>query len=242
MYALAYAAEGASVVVADVDGPAATLVAAEIDDADGLALGLRVDVSDEASTREMAAKAIERFGKIDVLVNNAAVFRTVPMFQGSIEEIPPDEWDRLMAVNLRGPFLCARACVPTMKERGYGKIINISSTRALRPKVRSGRGDAGIHYATSKAGVIGFTRALAQELGRHNICVNAIAPGGIPATMYAPGTEVNLPPTAETVTERALQRTEQPEDLIGTAVFLASSDSDFMTGQTLVVDGGSWML
>lgn len=238
VYALGYASEGAAVVVADIDGPAAEAVATELVSAGGRAVGTQTDVADPSSVHHMAAEALDCFGKIDILLNNAAVFRSVPMSNVSVEEIPLEEWDRMMAVNLRGPFLCVRACVPSMKQQRSGKIINISSTRAFRQHERPGRSGAGVHYNTSKAGILGFTRALAQELGRYNICVNAIAPGGIPATL-------NRSPTPAAVdltfADRALQRPEQPEDLVGTAIFLASKDSDYMTGQTLIVDGGSVM-
>jgi NAD(P)-dependent dehydrogenase (short-subunit alcohol dehydrogenase family) len=145
----------------------------------------------------------------------------------------------MMAVNLRGPFLCARACLPSMREQQYGKIINISSTRALRQSPSAGGGGIGIHYNTSKAGIIGLTRSLAVELGDYNICVNAIAPG---ATITYDVNESMRGGLERLAAQRAIKRNQVPDDLVGTAVFLASSESDFMTGQTLVVDGGDVML
>jgi 3-oxoacyl-[acyl-carrier protein] reductase len=172
-------------------------------------------------------------------VNNAALFRRVPMSRVAIDAIPVEEWDHMMAVNLRGPFLCTRAFLPSMREQQYGKIINISSTRALRQSPSLSGGGAGLHYNTSKAGIIGFTRSLAVELGQFNICVNAIAPG---ATITYEVDESMHGGLERLAAQRAIHRSQVPEDLLGTALFLASADSDFMTGQTLVVDGGDVML
>ena len=230
-YCLGFAGAGAHVVVADIDETAARLVADEISEnfsAQGLAL--HTDVSSEASTRQMAARTLERFGRIDVLINNAAVFSVVPMNRGRIETIDPEEWDRLMAVNLRGLFFCCRAVLPTLRRQKSGKIINISSGTALN-------GSAGrIHYVTSKAGVIGFTRTLAREVGDDNINVNAIAPGST-LSEDNPSEEV-LKMRGARVGDRCLKRVQLPKDLVGTMLFLASPLSDFMTGQTVAVDGG----
>ncbi|MPZ14116.1 MAG: SDR family oxidoreductase [Chloroflexi bacterium] len=236
VYALGFAREGAAIVVGDIDGLAAAAVAQEIEQAGGPALGLRMDVADAASVEAAVAAALQRFGKIDILVNNAALFRAVPMTQASVEEIPLAEWDRMMAVNLRGPFLCVRACLPGMKQQQYGKVINISSTRAFRQRERPGRSGAGVHYNVSKAGVLGLTRALASELGRYNICVNTIAPGGISLNPGVAGA------AGQASTEKALKRPERAEDILGPAIFLAASESDYVIGQTLVVDGGDVML
>jgi 3-oxoacyl-[acyl-carrier protein] reductase len=227
-YSLGLAREGARVVVADVNeqGMEETLEALESEGAD--ALSVRTDVSNEASTRAMVDAAIRRFGRVDVLVNNAALFTALPLRDW--EDISIEEWDNCMAVNLRGPFLCSRAVAPHMKQRNYGKIINISSASVFSGNPRRA------HYVTSKMGLIGFTRSLAQALGKYNICVNSILPGSTASegTREAYGADhfTRVP------AGRAIPRVQIPEDLVGTVVFLASSDSDFITGQALVVDGG----
>jgi 3-oxoacyl-[acyl-carrier protein] reductase len=231
-YCLGLAREGARVVAADIDEKAARSVADEINAQNGHALAVGTDVTQEESVALMARKALERFGTIDVLINNAAVYlRPVPVTRLPFEQIPVFEWDRLMAVNLKGLFLCSRAVVPTMKANRSGKIINISSGTIF-----SGR-EGLAHYVTSKAGVIGFTRTLARELGEFGICVNALAPG---LTMSEDDLTPNVRSQHERrASDRCLKRVENPEDLVGTIIFLSSSDSDFMTGQTLVVDGGA---
>jgi 3-oxoacyl-[acyl-carrier protein] reductase len=194
---------------------------------------VRVDVTDLEQTRAMAARAVDAYGAIDILVNNAGMYSSIqkkPFF-----EIPVEEWDRVMAVNVKGVYLCARAAHPQMRKQRRGKIINISSGTVL------GGTPMFLHYVTSKAGVIGLTRALAREVGVDNINVNAITPGLTIADENQKKmlTEEYLAPRRQA---RALKRDQYPEDLIGTVVFLASSDSDFLTGQTLNVDGGTWML
>jgi len=232
-YCEGLAAEGAGVVVADVDGAAARTVADAIVKTGAAALALATDVADEKSTLAMARSALERFGRIDVLVNNAAVFATIPISRVPMEEIPVDEWDRVMAVNLRGLFLASRAVLPAMKGQRSGKIINISSGTALSGSPMR------IHYVTSKGGVISFTRTLAREVGAFGINVNAIAPG---STL----SEENVTPEIlaqrqRRVEDRAIPRVQLPSDLVGTVIFLASPASDFITGQTLIVDGGAVM-
>jgi 3-oxoacyl-[acyl-carrier protein] reductase len=178
----------------------------------------------------MAKLALDQYGRIDVLVNNAAIFATIPMNRGSIDSIDPAEWDRMMLVNLKGLFNCCRAVLPVMRRQKSGKIINISSGTVLN-------GSAGrIHYVTSKAGVIGFTRTLAREVGGDNINVNAIAPGST-LSEENPSEEV-VKMRGARVGDRALKRVQLPKDLVGTMLFLASPLSDFMTGQTVCVDGG----
>jgi 3-oxoacyl-[acyl-carrier protein] reductase len=176
---------------------------------------------------------VERFGRIDVLVNNAAIFATVPMSRAPFDQLDPAEWDRMMAVNLRGPWLASRAVIPQMRKQRYGKIINISSGTAL--KGAAGR----IHYVTSKAGILGFTRTLAMEVGKDNICVNCVAPGSTLSEENPDGALLKYRQAAASA--RALQRMQTPEDLVGAVAFFASPDSDFITGQTLVVDGGACM-
>ena len=230
-YCVAFGQAGARVVPADIDGPAAEQVAAQVSGkTEGKSLAVRVDVADQESTKQMARAVLERFGRIDILVNNAAIFATIPMNRGGIETIDPAEWDRMMAVNLKGLFFCARAVLPTMRAQKSGKIINISSGTALSGS--SGR----IHYVTSKAGVIGFTRTLAREVGNDNIQVNCIAPG---STLSEDNpTEEIIRMRQAPVQSRALKRLQKPEDLVGAMLFLASPLSDFMTGQTVSVDGG----
>jgi 3-oxoacyl-[acyl-carrier protein] reductase len=235
VYCHGFAEAGARVVIADIDAPSAERVAGEVvQQFDGKALAAKVDVADEASTKEMARVALDKYGRIDVLVNNAAIFATIPMNRGGIDSIDPAEWDRMMLVNLKGLFFCCRAVLPSMRRQKSGKIINISSGTALS-------GSAGrIHYVTSKAGVIGFTRTLAREVGDDNINVNAIAPGST-LSEENPSEEV-LKMRGARISDRALKRVQLPKDLVGTMLFLASPLSDFMTGQTVCVDGGASFL
>lgn len=232
-YARRLAEEGASVVIAEIDAAAAERVAADLARAGHAALALRTDVSDAASAGEMARRTVEHFGRIDVLVNNAAIFATVPMSRAPFDEIDPAEWDRMMAVNLRGTWLACRAVVPQMRSQRYGKIVNISSGTAL--KGAAGR----IHYVASKAGILGFTRTLAMEVGKDNICVNCVAPGSTLAEENPD--EALLKYRQAAAATRALARVQTPEDLVGAVAFFACADSDFITGQTLVVDGGACM-
>ena len=230
-YCLGFANSGSRVVIADIDKAAAEQVAAQIEQERKLeALAVHTDVSDERSAKEMTAAALQRFGRIDVLINNAAIFATIPMNRGRIETIDPQEWDRLMAVNLRGLFFCCRAVLPAMRTQKSGKIINIASGTVFAGS--PGR----IHYVTSKAATIGFSRSLAREVGGDNITVNVLAPGNTLS-------EEN--PTEETIRLRqssaglrALKRIQLPSDVVGAMLFLASPLSDFMTGQTVNIDGG----
>ncbi len=246
-YCHGVAAEGGRVVVADIDGEAADRVADEVTHEGGQAIAVQVDVSREDHAQRMAQAAVEHFGRIDGLINNAAVFLSVPLARfASIEETTVEEWDRVMAVNVKGVFICSRAVVPHMKAARYGKLVNISSTTALQGYTSFGA------YPVSKMAVVGITRGLARELGEYNITVNSVAPGG---TMSAdePTAEalaraerdVNEVPRAgrlRGVQVRAIRRVERPNDLVGTVMFLLSGDSDFITGQTIVVDGGAYML
>ena len=227
-YSRALAAAGASVVVADVDGAAAAAVASELGTRGH---SVRADVADEGSTRAMAESALARLGRIDILVNNAAIFATIPITRGTIEEITVEEWDRVMAVNLRGVFLAFRAVLPAMKHQRYGKIVNISSGTALSGSPTR------IHYVASKGAVLSFTRTLAREVGAAGITVNAIAPGST-LSEEAPTPEILAIRNAR-VADRAIPRVQVPEDIVGAVVFFASPESDFITGQTLVVDGGA---
>jgi NAD(P)-dependent dehydrogenase (short-subunit alcohol dehydrogenase family) len=228
-YAQRLAQDGAAVTVCDVLDCSET--AAQIERMGGKALALKTDVSNEQSTVEMAKKTVDQFGRIDILVNNAAYYGNVK--KKAFNDIEEEEWDSLMAVNLKGVWLCCKAVFPFMREIGRGKIINISSG------VHFGGIPFFLHYVASKGGVVALTRALAREVGQYNITVNAVAPG---LTMTKAGQTVNPPDrVAQVVESQSIKRPEQPEDLVGTVLFLASEDSDFITGQTFVVDGGVCM-
>jgi len=226
-YCRRLAAEGSAVVIADIlDGKT---VAAEIRSKGGNALALKIDVSKEGDTHRMAVETVNAFGRIDILINNAAIFINIQ--RHPFYEISADEWDRVSAVNIKGPFLCAKAVFAQMKEQKYGKIINISSSTAYWGTPNF------LHYVASKAALIGMTRSLAREVGDFGICVNAIAPG----LVEHEGQNAPQALTELQLKARSIKRLQTPEDLLGTVVFLASPDSDFMTGQTIVVDGGSIM-
>jgi len=231
-YSFALAGEGARVMVADIaDG---SEVAGEISAKQGAnsVTSMIADVSDESSVKQLVAATIERFGKIDVLVNNAALF--APLQETKCTEIDVELWDKVMAVNLRGPFLMMKHVVPHMQAQGYGKIINIGSGTAFRgiPWM--------LHYVTSKGGIMAFTRALARELGEHGIRVNTLAPGfTMSDTVVAQNPRHVHTARERAVQSRSLKRDETPQDLLGALVFLASPESDFVTGQTLAVDGGN---
>jgi 3-oxoacyl-[acyl-carrier protein] reductase len=232
-YCEAFAHEGAKIVVADLDDAAAAELVRIVGKDGGDALAIHVDVATAADTERMAQATLDRFGRIDGLINNAALFQRPAMSRVPFENIPLEEWDRLMAVNLRGIFLCCRAVVPAMKQQRYGKIVNISSGTVFYGAPNAA------HYVTSKAGVIGLTRALARELGDHRITVNAIAPGlVISMDEVDPARDAQ---NRQRLQARAIKRTQVPADVVGAAVFLSSAESDFITGQTLVVDGGAQM-
>lgn len=230
-YALRLAEEGAKVVIAELDEAAAHAVAAELNEQGQQALGIRTDVSDPASLDQMVAATLRKFGRIDVLINNAAIFATVPMSRSPFDQITVAEWDLMMSVNLKGAWLASCAVIPQMRKQQYGKIINVSSGTALKGS------PSRIHYVTSKAGILGFTKTLANEVGKDNICVNCVAPGST-LSEEQPDEGV-LQMRNDAIHTRALKRVQTPEDLTGAVVFFASADSDFITGQTLVVDGGS---
>jgi 3-oxoacyl-[acyl-carrier protein] reductase len=229
-FAVQMAAEGARVMVVtrkDLDNLKETV--RRIEDLGGQATSFQADVSKEADTLAMAEEALKAFGRIDILVNNAAVYGGIT--RKPFYEIDPAEWDLVMAVNVKGAFLTARAVFPSMKKQGYGKIVNLASEVFFT-------GSHGFaHYVSSKGGIIGLTRALAVELGPYNICINCVAPGFTDTEASRGLGDVNKYDTSKT----PLRRLEKPEDLTGAAVFLASAESDFMTGQTLLVDGGRAM-
>ena len=230
-FARALAAEGARVAVADLDSGAALV--REIESAGGAAIDAPTDVADEASCEAMAARTVEAFGRLDVLVNNAAVFTAVE--RKPFTDIPVEEWDRVLAVNAKGVWLCCKAAVPEMRRTGGGRIVNVCTGRIFKGAPFF------LHYDASKAAVLGITRALARELGDDDIRVNAIAPGSTMSENVRARTNWKGGGPEQTRASRALKRDEVPEDLIGACVFFASDDSAFVTGQTLVVDGGSAM-
>lgn len=231
-YSFALAAEGARVMIADIAD--CKDVAAEIAAKHGAnSVASEVcDVSDEAAVKRLVARTMERFGRIDVLVNNAALY--APLHEQKFTEIDVDLWDKVMAVNLRGTFLMAKHVAPRMAERKYGKVINIGSGTAVRgiPWM--------MHYVATKGGIMAMTRSMSRELGDDGIRVNTLMPG---FTMSDSIVNEN-PGHVETarsraVASRALKRDMHPQDLLGALVFLASADSDFVTGQTIAVDGGN---
>jgi NAD(P)-dependent dehydrogenase (short-subunit alcohol dehydrogenase family) len=230
-YSEGLAAQGAEVMIADiVDGSA---LAAEIAAKYGRnsTASFKFDVSDEAQVKALVAKTLERFGKIDILVNNAALYAPLPTLK--VEEIDVELWDRVMAVNIRGPFLMVKHVVPHMIQRKYGKIVNIGSGTVARGIPNFS------HYVTSKGAITAFTRAISRELGDYGICVNTLAPGYTLSETGLKNTVHVAQSRAAAVQRRAIKRDEYPEDLVGTLIYLCSSDSDFVTGQVIAVDGGA---
>jgi NAD(P)-dependent dehydrogenase (short-subunit alcohol dehydrogenase family) len=230
-YSLALAAEGARVMIADIEDGSA--LAAEIAARHGAnsAASATFDVSDEKAVEALVAETLARFGQIDVLVNNAALY--AKLSPRNFNEWDADLWDRVMAINVRGPYLMVRHVAPHMIARRSGKIINIASGTVYKGTPRM------LPYVTSKGAMLAFTRALSRELGAYGIAVNTLAPGYILSETgleNASHVEEARVPVRNT---RAFKRDAYPEDLTGTLVFLASSDSDFITGQSIVVDGGS---
>ena len=232
-YAKRFAAEGAQVVIADIDERAGQSVAAALGESGLSAWARTTDVRNYKSIEGLVHETVERFGRIDVLLNNAAIYVTEQLWKGPVEELALDEWDRVMEVNLKGVFLCCRAIIPVMKTQKSGKIINIASGTFF-----SGTGNMP-HYTTSKGGVIALTRVMARQLGQWGINVNCMTPGSTMSEEVI--TDEVRRRRESSVRGRAFSRVELPEDITGTALFLASSDSDFMTGELLVVDGGGIM-
>ncbi len=234
-YADALAAGGVQVVVADIRGPEAGAAADRIEAAGGEAMGIEVDITDEGAVHAMVDRAVNRFGKVDILINNAAVmFRFLDKPRTPFWEMPVAEFELVQRVNVTGSWLCAKAVFPHMRRQGSGKIINISSNMALGTDLAWPARMAA--YTTSKAGVIGLTRALAGEAGPHGVTVNAVAPGV--TNTETVGEHIDAERMEAVAQSQALRRQAWPKDIVGTVLFLCSSDSDFMTGQVLCVDGG----
>ena len=228
VFAKAFAMAGASVVIAERNTDKAAAVSAEIMKAGGTALAVETDVADEASVKEMVEVADDEYGRIDVLINNAGIFSTLAM--RPFDQIPLDEWEQVLRVNLTGPFLCARAVLPAMRRAKWGRIINVASGA-----VRLGRPHY-LHYIATKSALMGMSLSMARELGPDNITVNAILPG-------ATFTEIERKTITRAQKERVIAmqcvpRAETPEDLVGTVMFLASEASTFVTGQSINLDGG----
>ena len=227
-YARRFLAEGARVVLADV---ADAVAAADKLGAPEHVLGLRADVSDAASVAAMVEAAVHRFGRIDVLVNNAALFAALT--PQPFDEIPEAEWDRVMAVNVKGVWHCARVVAPIMRAQGGGRIVNVASAIVAKGTAML------LHYVTSKGAVVAMTRALARELGPSGITVNAVAPGLVLSDTVQANPAITAFQATAVMQARSLRRDAFPDDVEGAVVFLASDDSAFMSGQTLIVDGGS---
>jgi 3-oxoacyl-[acyl-carrier protein] reductase len=227
-YAQAFAKAGAAVAVNDIDTAASEAVVDEIARLGARVVAVAGDVADEAAVALMAAAVRTALAPVDILVNNAALY--AGLGRKRFDAIPVPEWRRLIDVNVTGSYLCARAVLPHMLERGWGRIVNVSSSTV--PLGRPGF----THYVTSKAAILGMTRAMARELGGENITVNAVMPG-LTETEGSAG-------TADAVWDAILRgqcipRREQPQDVVGAVLFLASDAASFITGQTIVVDGGS---
>jgi NAD(P)-dependent dehydrogenase (short-subunit alcohol dehydrogenase family) len=224
--AVGLAAEGARIVVADLNR--AEDAARAFDDG----VGLTVDVADQEQVARMADEVVDRYGQIDILVNNAGLYASLAM--RPFTEIPVDEWRQVMDVNVMSMFLTCRAVVPRMREQGGGRIVNISSGTPFRgvPFL--------LHYVTSKGAIVAFTRALAKELGKDDVLVNCVAPGFTLSEGVREQPEVVAALREVSVSARTLQRDQQPEDVVGAVVFLCGPGASFITGQTMVIDGGQY--
>ena len=232
-YARRFAEEGAHVVLADIDSGGGQSAAKALMESGFSAWARATDVRNYLNVEGLMRETADRFGHIDVLLNNAAIYVTQKLWKGPVEDLDLAEWDRVIEVNLKGVFLCSKTAIPIMKQQRSGKIINIASGTFF-----SGSGNMP-HYTSAKGGVIALTRVMARQLGEWGINVNCMTPG---STMSEDSvTEEVLKRREGSMDKRAFRRVETPADIVGTALFLASSDSDFITGQLLVVEGGGIM-
>lgn len=231
-YAHYFSAQGGIPVIADIDGGNAKKVAAEIETKGGKALAVEVDVADEQSAKDMVAAALKAFGRLDILINNAAIFSRITM--APFWELPVDEWRRAVDVNVTGSFLCARAAVPHMIEAKWGRVVNVSSGTVIQGRVNY------LHYITTKSAMIGMTRSMARELGPHGITVNTFWPGVMQ-------TEVERPSVPRAAFERltstqCIPRQGTIHDLAKAMMFICSAEAAYFTGQGILVDGGQVFL
>jgi len=228
-FAKAFAAAGAIAVIAELNEEKAHAVKLEVESFGGRALAIATDVARPESVEQMVVAVKRELGRIDILVNNAGIFSTIKM--RPFEQIPLEEWDQVMRVNVTGVMLCCRAVTPFMREAQWGRIINMSSG-----SISLGRPNY-LHYTTSKSALIGMTRSMARELGPHGITVNAVLPGPvfteIPRETVTPAQKVAL------IGMQSVPRAQEPRDLVGTLLFLGSEGSAFVTGQSITVDGGT---
>lgn len=228
-FARNFSLAGAVSIVADLNMDKARAVVAEIEATGGKALAIETDVGNADSLHRMAGEVAEKFGRVDTLINNAGIFSTLKM--RPFEEIPAEEWDRVLEVNISGVFHACRAVAPFMRKAGRGRIINMGSAA-----VTLGRPNY-LHYIASKSALVGMTRSLARELGDYGITVNTIMPGAIATEIPR---ETVTPEQRERLTAlQCIRRPGAPEDLVGPAMFLASDAAAFVTGQALTVDGGA---
>jgi NAD(P)-dependent dehydrogenase (short-subunit alcohol dehydrogenase family) len=231
-YSRALAAEGAEVMIADIADGAALAAEIAAEHGRNATASMICDVSDENEVRALVANAMERFGKIDILVNNAAVYSVLE--EQDFTTIDVAVWDKVMGVNIRGPFLMAKHVVPHMRAKGYGKIINIGSGSVFRGLPQM------LHYTTSKGAIVAFTRSLSRAVGGSGICVNTLAPGFTLSDSVVENNPTHVRSSRENaIARRAIKRDAYPPDLLGALIFLASPDSDFVTGQVIAVDGGA---
>lgn len=230
-YAQALAAEGARVSLCDLEAPEATMTA--IRKAGGEAIGTACDITDAAAVGRLVQATEKAFGGVQGLVNNAALFGRLDLKK--FDQITSEEWDKVMTVNVRGSFECVKAVLPVMRRQRYGKIVNIASGTVFKGTPMM------LHYVTSKGAIVAFTRAIARECGEEGIRCNCLAPGLTMSENVRQNPVWAKSIVAANVASRCLKREMAPEDLLGTLVFLCAADSDFMTGQTVVVDGGSAM-
>ena len=228
-YARGLAKEGGNVLINDVTDPSALVE--EITQKGGVATGIVADVTDKIQMDDMISQTVEKYGRIDGLINNAALFGKLA--RQRFEDIDIDEFDAVMRVNVRGVWQASCAVVKVMRKQGYGKIVNITSGTVFKGTPMQ------LHYVTSKGAIIALSRAMAREVGEDNICINAIAPGLTQSEAVLNEGQFSEEHFDANIASRCIKRAEEPEDLVGAAIFLLSQDSDFITGQVLCVDGGS---